>query len=292
MVGGVWRSEEGGGKGGGLRLEARGSRCGVPRRPWRAFALLSPTLLARFHPPAPCLASPSPAEVGLRVGGVRVCSPSAFAFGAGRNPVAAPPALAPWPRRVSGCAAWRRVPVASPRSGSRPSRGASEPRLTRGAPPSAASRHPPWMALRSVGGPSPRPVFLPCASLFAPTPQTLLTPFLPPSLQAPGPVRVRPSVSFPASSPNRHPHALARSCPASRRSPPSRRGGGAWAAGAGEGTVRVGRCHGEGVLGSEGGAGAGQPRRPWMGGRRRVVWGSWGGGSEGRRAAAVCGGGG
>lgn len=181
------------------------------------------------------------------MGGFECVPPAFFAFGAGRNPVAAPPALAPWPRRVSGCAAWRWVPVASPRSGSRLSRGASEPRLTRGAPPSAASRRPPWMALRSVGGgPSPPGPSSCLARLsFLPYPADLLPPFLPPSLQAPGPVRVRLSVSFPASSPNRHPHALARSCPASRRSPPPAGGGLGRGCGGGDGegwSVPRGRC--------------------------------------------------
>ena len=206
---------------------ARGSRCGVPRRPWRAFALLSPTPAGALPPPPP-RASPRlpPRRWVLRVGGVRVCSPSAFAFGAGRNPVAAPPALAPWPRRVSGCAAWRRVPVASPRSGSRPSRGASEPRLTRGAPPSAASRRPPWMALRSVGGPSPGPVFLPCASLFAP-PRRPYLPTLPSALPSgpgsgPGPAfRLLPRL-LPEPPPPRPCPLVPRFPP----QPPSRRGGG------------------------------------------------------------------
>lgn len=186
------------------------------------------------------------------MGGFECVPPAFFAFGAGRNPVAAPPALAPWPRRVSGCAAWRWVPVASPRSGSRLSRGALEPRLTRGAPPSAASRRPPWMALRSVGGGSvpPGPVFLPCAPLFFALPRRPFTP-LPSALPSgpgsgPGPAfRLLPRL-LPEPPPPRP-------CPLVPRFPPQppSRGGGAWAAGAGEGTVRVGRCHGEGVLGGE-----------------------------------------
>ena len=99
---------------------------------------------------------------------------------------------------------------------------------SRGAPrrPPPPAARPGWLSAPSGGGPSPPGPSSCLARLsFLPYPADLLPPFLPPSLQAPGPVRVRLSVSFPASSPNRHPHALARSCPASRRSPPPAGGG-------------------------------------------------------------------
>lgn len=119
---------------------------------------------------------------------------------------------------------------------------------SRGAPrrPPPPAARPGWLSAPSGGGPSPPGPSSCLARLsFLPYPADLLPPFLPPSLQAPGPVRVRLSVSFPASSPNRHPHALARSCPASRRSPPPAGGGLGRGCGGGDGegwSVPRGRC--------------------------------------------------
>ena len=128
------------------------------------------------------------------------------------------------------------------------------------------------------GGVRPPRARLPAlrASLFCPTPQT----FYPPSFRPPFRPRVRSGSGFPSPSPP--PPRTATPTPLPARAPlpaaaPLPRGG-AWAAGAGEGTVRVGRCHGEGVLGSEGGAGAGRPRRPWMGGEEGSCGGRGGGG--------------
>lgn len=138
------------------------------------------------------------------------------------SPVALPPARCP--RRVSGGAAWRRAPVASSGIGSARPLGGLRASARTGCPPSATSRRQPWTVL-------PRSVLPPCR----PCPPTLRLslPSDPPQASA----RVQ-LLSFPASAPPlAHP---ARSCPASRHSPPPSLVRGAWVAGAGRDREGVG----------------------------------------------------
>lgn len=163
--------------------------------PRRAFSFVSAL------PRAPAF----PAEGGSRVGG-GACAPLPFAFGAGRPPVAVPPP-ARCPRRVSGPGGAAAGPRgASPGLGSAPPRGGLGASAHAGLPPSsAASRRPPWTVVsRSVGCPLGTPPYH-SASLL-PDPASGLG------------FRVG-LLSFPASAPPPS-RALARSCPASRRSPP------------------------------------------------------------------------
>ena len=272
------RSEGVGKKGGGLRQEARGSRCGVPRRPWRAFALLSPPLAGALPPPsAPRLAFPRGGGSEGWGGSSAFPPPSSplapVVTRSPRRPRWRPGRVASRDARLGGGSPWRlpgRVLACPGGPRSLGSRGA--PRR----PPPPAAR-PGWLSAPS-GGVRPPRARLPAlrASLFCPTPQT----FYPPSFRPPFRPRVRSGSGFPSPSPP--PPRTATPTPLPARAPlpaaaPLPRGG-AWAAGAGEGTVRVGRCHGEGVLGSEGGAGAGRPRRPWMGGEEGSCGGRGGGG--------------
>lgn len=168
------------------------------------------------RPPPPPLGAPSPLSPPSRAPrlprGGRVegwggaCAPLPFAFGAGRPPVAVPPP-ARCPRRVSGPGGAAAGPRgASPGLGSAPPRGGLGASAHAGLPPSsAASRRPPWTVVsRSVGCPLGTPPYH-SASLL-PDPASGLG------------FRVG-LLSFPASAPPPS-RALARSCPASRRSPP------------------------------------------------------------------------
>jgi len=184
-----------------------------------------PPLLPCPPPPlgAPCPLSPPRLPRGGRVeglGGGRV--PPCHRLRRRSSPVAAPPP-ARCPRRVSG----RGGAAAGPR-GAFPGSGPPLP----GGPRSLGSRGAPAVVRRvpppaldgslSVRRMSARTSALPLRVLSSPTA---------PQASGPGPA---PLLSFPASVPPSS-RALARSCPASRRSPPPALRGekGAWVAGAG-----------------------------------------------------------
>lgn len=212
-----------------------------------------PPLLPCPPPPlgAPCPLSPPRLPRGGRVeglGGGRV--PPCHRLRRRSSPVAAPPP-ARCPRRVSG----RGGAAAGPR-GAFPGSGPPLP----GGPRSLGSRGAPAVVRRV-----PPPALDGALSRSAGCPLGL-----PPSHSACSPPRPRPRprarvrlLSFPASVPPSS-RALARSCPASRRSPPPALRGekGAWVAGAGRDAGGVGGLGG--VLESE--RGSGPPRRLWVGG--------------------------
>jgi len=228
---------------------------GRQRRPLARLVLcLRPAFPAEAPPlGAPCPLSPPRLPRGGRVeglGGGRV--PPCHRLRRRSSPVAAPPP-ARCPRRVSG----RGGAAAGPR-GAFPGSGPPLP----GGPRSLGSRGAPAVVRRvpppaldgslSVRRMSARTSALPLRVLSSPTA---------PQASGPGPA---PLLSFRASVPPSS-RALARSCPASRRSPPPRppwREGGL-GRGCGEG-----RGGGVGGLGGvlEGERGSGPPRRLWVGG--------------------------